>query len=97
MGRGVMAKKREGDRGAFGRTHRRPIGPQASHTGPSEALLERGTQVSLRTLLPRHRQADTHRGWHVSKPEQGPSGRGMKSALEMAKTPPALRSGQQRL
>lgn len=52
-----------GEEHAFGWTHRRPTGPQASRMGPSAALLGRGIQVSLQTLLPRHtdRQTDTQR------------------------------------
>jgi hypothetical protein len=48
------------DKLAFTLTHRRPTGPQAFHMGPSSALLGRGIQVSLRTLLPRHTDRQTH-------------------------------------
>ena len=41
-------------------TYHRPTGPRASRTGPSSALLGRGIQVSLRTLLPRHTDRQTH-------------------------------------
>lgn len=92
-----MGKEREdtraaggrGDEGALGWTHHRPTDPLASRKGPSAALLGRGIQVSLRTLLPRHTDRKTHTQRVVSNLEQEPAGRGIWVALEMGKRPVA--------